>query len=537
MTPTELIHAILKSPVDLIWNGGIGTYVKASSENNTEVGDRANDALRVDGRELRCKVFGEGGNLGMTQRGRIEFCLKGGLCNTDFIDNAAGVDCSDHEVNIKILLNQLVLNGQLGVEERNQFLESMTDSVAELVLHNNVRQTQAISLAQHRSDQQHAEYQRFMAWLESSGKLDRELEFLPTDDQLSERINRHKPSWTRPELAVLVCYSKVMLKEALVAADLLSEPFLAASVDRAFPPALVERYPDEVASHQLRQEIVATQLANDLVDRVGFSFFFRQMESTGASAGDVIRAYSIAMSILGLHELWQNIEESDLPAAVQLDLLHILIRLTRRSTRWLLRNRRHNLNCSEIIGQFTAPIHRVLQELPDLHEVEWIKLWSAEKIGFSEQGVEDQLASQLAASDSMFISLGVVDTALKLDQPVQQVARLYFKLGELLSLDWFMAQIVALHPDNRWQDLARESYVDDLEGQRRRLTANLMGDSQGDDLDVLIEGWQQQQAALIERWKFMIKDLRHGPTPDFAMISVALRELLDLVQASIDDRG
>ena len=537
MTPTELINTILKSPVDLIWNGGIGTYVKASSENNAEVGDRANDVLRVDGRDLRCKVFGEGGNLGMTQRGRIEFCLKGGLCNTDFIDNAAGVDCSDHEVNIKILLNQLVLNGQLGVEERNQFLESMTDSVAELVLHNNVRQTQAISLAQHRSDQQHAEYQRFMAWLESSGKLDRELEFLPTDDQLSERINRHKPSWTRPELAVLVCYSKVMLKEALVAADLLSEPFLAASVDRAFPPALVERYPDEVASHQLRQEIVATQLANDLVDRVGFSFFFRQMESTGASAGDVIRAYSIAMSILGLHELWQNIEESDLPAAVQLDLLHILIRLTRRSTRWLLRNRRHNLNCSEIIGQFTAPIHRVLQELPDLHEVEWIKLWSAEKIGFSEQGVEDQLASQLAASDSMFISLGVVDTALKLDQPVQQVARLYFKLGELLSLDWFMAQIVALHPDNRWQDLARESYVDDLEGQRRRLTANLMGDSQGADLDVLIEGWQQQQAALIERWTFMIKDLRHGPTPDFAMISVALRELLDLVQASIDDRG
>ena len=547
LTPTELINAILKSPVDLIWNGGIGTYVKASSENNAEVGDRANDVLRVDGRELRCKVFGEGGNLGMTQRGRIEFCLKGGLCNTDFIDNAAGVDCSDHEVNIKILLNQLVLTGQLQIDERNQFLESMTDSVSELVLHNNVCQTQAISLAQHRSDQQHAEYQRFMTWLESSGKLDRELEFLPTDDQLSERINRHKPSWTRPELAVLVCYSKVMLKEALVAADLLSEPFLAASVDRAFPPALVERYPDEVANHQLRQEIVATQLANDMVDRVGFSFFFRQMESTGASAGDVIRAYSIAMSILDLHELWQDIEESDLPAAVQLDLLHILIRLTRRTTRWLLRNRRHSLNCSEIIEQFTGPIASVLEQLPELHEIEWINLWSAEKNNITELGVADQLAARLAASDSMFISLGVVDTALQLDKPVQQVAKLYFKLGEFLSLDWFMAQIVALHPENRWQDLARESYVDDLEGQRRRLTASLVrdslsddslgNDSLGDDLDALIEGWQEQQAPLIERWKFMIKDLRHGPTPDFAMISVALRELLDLVQASIDGRG
>ena len=534
MTPTELINGILKSPVDLIWNGGIGTYVKASSENNAEVGDRANDVLRVDGRDLRCKVFGEGGNLGMTQRGRIEFCLKGGLCNTDFIDNAAGVDCSDHEVNIKILLNQLVMTGQLEIDQRNQFLESMTDSVAELVLHNNLRQTQAISLAQHRSDLQHAEYQRFMAWLESSGKLDRELEFLPTDEQLSERINRHKPSWTRPELAVLVCYSKVILKEALVAADLLSEPFLAASVDRAFPPALVERYPDEVASHQLRQEIVATQLANDMVDRVGFSFFFRQMESTGASAGDVIRAYSIAMSILGLQRLWQEIEEGDLSATVKLDLLHMLIRLTRRTTRWLLRNRRQNLNCSEIIQQSTGPIAAVLEHLPELHEVEWINLWSAEKDSITKQGVAEPLASRLAASDSMFISLGVVDTALQLDKPVQQVARLYFKLGELLSLDWFMARIVALHPENRWQDLARESYVDDLEGQRRRLTASLGCDTGGDDLDSLIAGWQEQQAALIERWKFMIKDLRNGPTPDFAMISVALRELLDLVQASID---
>jgi len=534
VTPTELLNAILKSPVDLIWNGGIGTYVKASSENNAEVGDRANDGLRVDGRDLRCKVFGEGGNLGMTQRGRVEFCLKGGLCNTDFIDNAAGVDCSDHEVNIKILLNQQVLTGQLSLEERNQFLESMTDSVAELVLHNNVRQTQAVSLAQHRSDQQHAEFQRFMAWLENSGKLDRELEFLPTDDQLSERINRNQPSWTRPELAVLVCYSKVMLKEALVDADLLSDTHLAASVNKAFPPALVDAYADAVANHQLRQEIAATQLANDLVDRVGFSFFFRQMESTGASAGDVIRAYAIAMNILGIEVLWQQIEESDLPAKVQLDLLHILIRLARRTTRWLLRNRRQTLNCAELIEQFTAPIQSVLQHLPELHEIEWINLWSAEKANLTALQVEDQLASRLAASDSMFVSLGVVDTALQLGKPIQQVAELYFKLGEYLSLDWFMAQIVALQPDNRWQDLARESYVDDLEGQRRRLTASLLQYAAENDLASLLDNWQQQQTALIQRWQSMVKDLRHGPSPDFAMISVALRELLDLVQSSID---
>ncbi len=375
VSPVQLMTALLKSRVDLIWNGGIGTYVKSSSENNAEVGDSANDGLRVDGKALRCQVFGEGGNLGMTQRGRIEFCLKGGLCNTDFIDNAAGVDCSDHEVNIKILLNQLVVNGELSVDERNSFLVSMTDSVSELVLHNNVRQTQAISLALHRSDEQYAEYQRFMAWLESQGKLDRELEFLPTDDQLTDRLNRQQPVWTRPELAVLTCYSKVMLKEALLEADLLSDPVLASSVGRAFPPALVERYGTEVSEHQLRQEIASTQLANDLVDRVGFAFFFRQMEFTGGSAGDVIRAYTIVMGTLNINGLWEQIEQADLPATVQLELLHILIRLARRTTRWVLRNRRLNINCTEMIEQFSQPMQDLLWHLPELHEAEWTNLW------------------------------------------------------------------------------------------------------------------------------------------------------------------
>ena len=307
LTPTQLITALLKSEVDLIWNGGIGTYVKASAESHLQVGDRANDSLRINGSELSCKVFGEGGNLGMTQRARVEFCLNGGLCNTDFIDNAGGVDCSDHEVNIKILLNKEVMAGRLEMDERNQFLASMTDTVADLVLHNNRRQTQAISLAMHRSGEQYAEYQRFMAWLEETGRLDRELEFLPTDDQLSERINRNLPVWTRPELSVLVCYSKVMLKEALLEADLLSEPWLARSVNRAFPQQLIDRYPQAVAQHQLSHEIAATQLANDLVDRMGFSFFFRQMESTGASSGEVIRAYTIVINILGIDKLWQSI--------------------------------------------------------------------------------------------------------------------------------------------------------------------------------------------------------------------------------------
>ena len=536
VTPTELITAILKSSVDLIWNGGIGTYIKASSESDAEVGDRANDSLRINGRELRCKVFGEGGNLGMTQRGRIEYCLRGGICNSDFIDNAAGVDCSDHEVNIKILLNKKVREGAMTVEQRNSFLASMTDEVAELVLHNNSRQTQAISLAMHRSQQQYAEYQRFMLWLESNGRLDRELEFLPSDEQINDRLSRGQPVWTRPELAVLVCYSKVMLKETLLEANLLDDPVLAESVNGAFPASLVDQYPADIVEHQLRPEIAATQLANDMVDRVGFTFFFRQMESTGASAGDIIRAFTISLNILGIDKLWQQIEanEDSLTASVQLDLLHILMRLVRRSTRWLLRNRRLNLHCNEMIQAMSEPMQLVLNKLPDLHESEWIKLWSDEKVRLMGCGVKEPLASTLAAADSMFFSVGTVDMALRLQRPVEVVARLAFKLGEDLSLDWFMAQIVALQPQDRWEDLARESFVDDLESQRRQLTACLLEGHNSEDIEQLFADWQIQQSQLIARWKSMVAELRRGSVPDFAMVSVALRELLDLVQASVD---
>ena len=534
VTPSELINYILKAPVDLIWNGGIGTYVKASSENNAEVGDRANDGLRVDGRELRCRVIGEGGNLGMTQRGRVEFCLRGGLCNTDFIDNAAGVDCSDHEVNIKILLNKQVAAGTIGVEERNTLLAAMTDDIATLVLDNNIRQTKAISLAMARSQQHHSEYTRYLSWLEDTDQLDRDLEFLPSDDQLTDRTNRHQPSWTRPELSVLICYSKVALKEALAESHLLADPWLARSVTDYFPAELVSRFGDAVDTHPLANEIAANQIVNDLVNRVGFSFFFRQMESTGASAEDVIRAYTIVIEVLGIKSLWQQIEEHNprLPAVIELDLLHILVRLARRATRWFLRNHRLNLDCESLIAQYSQPTEALLSELPALQKDQWRVLWSGERDELTNIGVELKLAERLASTDSMFMSMGVAQTALALDMPVQQVAEVYFGLGEFLSLDWFMAQIVDLQPDSRWQDLARETYVDDLESQRRRLTACLCTAGLTDPSSM--ETWQDQQQELIHRWTLMIKDLRKVPQSDFAMISVALRELLNLVQASLD---
>ena len=410
----------------------------------------------------------------------------------------------------------------------------MTDDVAGLVLDNNVRQTKAISLAMARSKQYHSEYQRYLGWLEEGGQLDRDLEFLPSDDQLVDRINRQHPSWTRPELSVLICYSKVVLKEALAESNLLADPWLGQSVIDYFPAAIVSDFGEAVKTHPLANEIAANQIVNDLVNRVGFSFFFRQMESTGASAEDVIKAYTIVTEVMGIKSLWQQIEEHNpqLPSANELELLHILVRLTRRATRWFLRNHRLNLSCESLIAQYSQPTEALLSELSVLQKEQWNVLWSGERDELTDIGVELKLAERLAATDSMFMSMGVVQTSLALDMPVQQVAEVYFGLGESLSLDWFMAQIVDLQPDSRWQDLARETYVDDLESQRRRLTACLcrlgMSDSSA------METWQNQQQELIHRWKLMVKDLRKASQSDFAMISVALRELLDLVQASLD---
>ena len=289
--------------MDLLWHGGIGTYVKSSKESHTDVGDKANDSLRVDARDLRCKVIGEGGNLGVTQLARVEFGLAGGRCNTDFIDNVGGVDCSDHEVNIKILLDAVVDRGELTIKQRNTLLEDMTDSVSELVLANNYSQSQAISLAQYQAQERSGEYRRFISHLEESGHLDRGLEFLPSDEELAERRVQGQ-GLTRSELSVLVSYSKGLLKEALIDSDLGLDPYLSRAVYTAFPERLVETYRDELQQHRLHREIMCTQVANDLVNRMGLNFVLRQQRATGANVADVARAYTTVIDVFGLGPLW-----------------------------------------------------------------------------------------------------------------------------------------------------------------------------------------------------------------------------------------
>ncbi|MFT7288169.1 MAG: glutamate dehydrogenase, partial [Halieaceae bacterium] len=400
LTPTELISAILRAKVDLLWNGGIGTYVKSSYETHTDVGDKANDALRIDASELRCKVLGEGGNLGITQLARAEYCLGGGRSNTDFIDNAGGVDCSDHEVNIKILLDAIVVRGDLTEKHRNQLLEGMTDAVSDLVLANNYRQVQAISLAEREARDRSGEYRRLIIALESAGRLDRALEFLPSDEALAERRIQGQ-GLTRPELSVLVSYSKAILKEELIESDLGKDPHLSRAVATAFPAQLLDIYPEEIAEHRLSREIMCTQVANDIVNRMGLNYVLRQRKASGASVADVARAYTAAIAIFDIVGLWSEIESLDfqIDSQLQMEMMLELIRLVKRATRWLLRNRRHHLAPTATIGEFAeGGVDALVAALPELLRGRAAEQYRERVDHYLEAGVGEQMASRVALS-------------------------------------------------------------------------------------------------------------------------------------------
>jgi len=534
LKPNDLIHLLLQAKVDLIWNGGIGTYVKAKSENHQEVGDRANDPVRVNGKDLRCQVFGEGGNLGMTQKGRIEFALNGGACNTDFIDNAAGVDCSDHEVNIKILLNELVRQNTLTREQRNELLEAMTENVAQLVLHNNYRQTQAISLAYYRCQSDFSEYWRFILARESAGQLNRELEALPDDEVLAER-EKLSLGLTRPEISVLLSYGKMLLKDTVLASNIPEDQYVAKSIIGAFPDQLLKQYPDQVEHHSLRREIITNQIVNEVINIMGLTFCQRQVASTGATVAEVVRAYVVVRDVLRLDKVWAQVEALDykVPSEVQFELFHALMRLGRRASRWMLRNRRSCLNPQQEVQAFGPKLVELQLLLPTLFSRQESSGWMEEVDRIVAQGVQQNIAVLVASSNFLYFGFGIADIAVSTGKPVGLVLELYHRISTELDLDWFADQIVNLEPSTRWEDFARESYVDDLENQRRSLTFTLLSNvHSAKDIEAVIDVWKAAQAPLIARWGKMAQELHAVPNGDFAMFSVALRELLDIVQST-----
>ena len=531
LSPAELIHAILQAPVDLLYNGGIGTYVKASTESHAEVGDRANDAIRVDGAQLRCKVVVEGGNLGVTQRGRIEYAVAGGLINTDAIDNSGGVDCSDHEVNIKILLNHVVADGELTGKQRDRLLADMTDEVAQLVLRDNRAQNQILALERSRGAAQLDEQARYIRHLVSAGRLNRRLEFLPGDDAIAER-GKAQTGLTTPELAVLLAYGKMELYDAVLASDIPEDPYIATTLGRYFPQPLRERFAVQIGRHPLRREIIATHVVNSMVNRVGATFCFRLQEETGAAPADVVRAYLGTREIFGLVPLWTAIEALDnaVTVEVQQAMLLATARLAVRGTVWLLQRHAGLGDLDATIRHFAPGVGEVGKGLNRwLIEHERTPL-EAEAARLAAQGVPRSLAQRIAELGEHFSGLDIVEIGAETGRSVDTVGGVYFGLGGRLDLGWLSQQIAALPAGTRWAALARVAQRDALSRVARGLAQSVLVPNPSEtDPAALIAGWEAQREVALSRCRQLLAELRPNPALDLAMVSVSLQQLRALI--------
>ncbi|HEY0922370.1 NAD-glutamate dehydrogenase [Rheinheimera pacifica] len=528
MTPNELIREALMMPVDLIWNGGIGTYVKATSESHAEVGDRGSEPLRVNGKELKAKIFGEGGNLGCTQRGRIEFAMHGGQINTDFVDNVGGVTCSDNEVNIKILLNTLVAGGDLTLKQRNKILFEMTDDVAAIVIKDCYRQTQSISVSSLLGAEQLKEYTRFIHTLEKEGKLNRELEFLPSDDELADRMAKGQ-GLTRPELSILTAYGKMVLKERLVLPEIYENNYFKRQLFAAFPQMLQDKYAAEMETHPLKAEIIATKLANMMVNEMGPNFAQRMLEETGAGVGEVTLCYAIARDLFDVSAMWRKIEQLDniIAASLQSKLFHQLRRTMRRATRWFLRHRNKALDIQQTLDFFKPAYQQLNKELGNYLAQTEVEQLQQKQAVLTEQGVPEDIAQYLAQLSTVFSVMDIAQVVDAEKVPLAMAAEIYFKLGDKLDLHWFLEQITNQPVANHWQALARASYREELDWQQRALSAVVVRScGKSCAADEVINSWLTEHEAILERWRLMLAEFKTTKNHEFAKFSVALRELM-----------
>jgi len=532
LSPPELIGAILRAPVDLLWNGGIGTYVKASEESHADVGDRANDAIRVDGADLRCRVVGEGGNLGFTQLGRVEAALAGVRINTDAIDNSAGVDSSDHEVNIKIMLTGLVRDGELTRRQRDELLREMTDDVAALVLRHNYEQNVLIGNARHLDTRMVGEHERLMAALERTGGLDRELEFLPTDARLDARA-RDGRGLTSPEFAVLIAYTKLALKDELAESRLADDPWLLRTLHRYFPPALRERFPQAIDDHPLRRQIIVNRLANTLVDRGGVTFVLRATDETGATTEQVARAFLVSREVLGTTAFTDAVEELDnrVGTEVQWRMSLELRRLLDRSTRWFLKNRPAEPDVEAEVERFAPAVREYADELPGLVAGGERERVEREVGELREAGVPEELATRAAMLRYQVSLLDAVELAEETGEPVEVALQLSFAIADHLGIDRLHALVGPLPKEDRWDALARSALRDDLHAARRALTAAVLATTDSEaSAEERMAAWLEGNATAVERSRAAIASIEELDRPGLAAISVALGYLRTLAR-------
>ncbi|HEY3504629.1 MAG TPA: NAD-glutamate dehydrogenase [Actinocatenispora sp.] len=533
LAPPELIRAILTAPVDLLWNGGIGTYVKAATESNVDVGDKANDAVRINGADLRCKVVGEGGNLGLTQLGRVEFALAGGHINTDFIDNSAGVDTSDHEVNIKVLLNRAKAAGELTEEQRREVLASMTDEIGEHVLLDNYDQNTALGCARSQSHPLLPVHRRLIVDMEKSGRLDRALEGLPTDKELAVR-GEAGGGLCSPEFSVVLAYVKIALEDELLDSALPDEQWTHDTLVDYFPTALRERYGSAMADHPLRREIVTTLLVNEMVNRGGTSYVYRAVEETGASAPDVLRAYVVTREVFGLSELWRDLEALDnqVPTAAQTDALLRTRRALDRAVRWIVQNRRSPLSVADEIARFQPGVAALLPKVGELYRGAEHDAYAKHREVLTAEGIPAELADRATRVLWGFGLLDVVEVAHLTGRDVTEVADMYYAMSERFRADQILDQISELPREDRWQTQARQALRYDLYAALAALTAEaLVGTDASQPATARVDAWAEENATTIGRALNAIGEFE-GSRSDLAALSVLLRQIRTVVRTS-----
>ncbi|MEX0449176.1 NAD-glutamate dehydrogenase [Spiribacter sp. 221] len=526
LTPNELISAILRAPVDLLWNGGIGTYIKAASESHAEVGDKGNDALRVDAEDLRCRVIGEGGNLGVTPLGRVVFALAGGRINNDAIDNSGGVDCSDHEVNIKVLMNGVVDDGDLTMKQRNALLEEMTDAVATHVLANNYRQTQALSLMHDRAPGRLPEQGRCMRLLEREGRLDRAVEQLPDDEMLAEREQQGR-GLTRPELAILLAYSKIRSFEQLLDSPLVEgEENLDELLDY-FPKPLRERFSARIDRHPLRREIIATNLANHVLNRMGATFLMRVTEATGADLPEAVRAYLAARDIYDLRSLWREIDglDNQVATAGQQRLLHRICDLQERATRWLLRHQPAISSTGIAIDRMHTAIRNLDDALPALLPEPALERLARDRQRHLDAGIPAGLADRMSRLPRLYPALDISAAAGVAGADLTETARIHFRAADQLGLGDLNEAIAGFSPDSDWEARYRIGLMESLHREHRRLTEAILCSTAPTDADSRVAEWLTTRGNRIDYLRETIEQVTGTAQADSAMLGVAMQEL------------
>ncbi|WP_026066145.1 NAD-glutamate dehydrogenase [Actinoalloteichus spitiensis] len=540
LSPPELVRAILLAPVDLLWNGGIGTYVKAADESHADVGDKANDIVRVDGRDLRVRVVGEGGNLGLTQRGRIEFARAGGKINTDALDNSAGVDCSDHEVNIKVLLDRLVARGLLDREQRNELLAEMTDEVASLVLADNYQQNRVLGVARSHAAPMLSVHARLLHHLEQRHGLDRELEALPDAEEIKAR-EKAREGLSSPELATVLAHVKLALKDELLASDLPDQEMCLRRLPAYFPTPLRERFDAEILRHPLRREIATTLLVNEVLDGAGLSFAYRLLEETSATATDAVRAFAVVKEVFGMESLWRSIDELDnvVPSTVTDELTLETRRLLDRAVRWLLANRPQPLAVGAEVTRFASTVAELGPKVPELllgSEREVVSGRAAELV---DQGTPPELASRVAALLNTYSLLDVVEVAelaerdggVERERSPQEAAETYFAVSAHLRIDELLHAVSALERGNRWHSLARLALRDDVYSSLRRIALDVLRSSEpGDAAADKIAQWEQANASRLARARSTLREIDRSGRNDLATLSVAARQIRSMVR-------